>query len=187
MLCRIVLCDACVVLCVGLQRLSGAGYCFSASSPPFCSAAALASFSLIDRNATQLIPALHARTQRMHHALRSQLTEFGLTLNGQPITATAAAATAGAGAAGGEVKFNPNANAKVSYDVYSPIIHLRLARPIDPARQIDRRLFIAVSQAVPNTPNPSPLFVTFLSFLSSHLLSCIFLLCCFPSFCCGVM
>ncbi len=140
-----VMCD---VVCA-VQRLSGAGYCFSASSPPFCSAAALASFALIDRSASQLIPALHARTRRMHHALRSQLAQSGLTLNGAPLNAAApapaaASAASAAGAPAAEV------DAKAGHEVYSPIIHLRLARPLDPTRVLDRRLFNAVSQTVCN-------------------------------------
>lgn len=36
------------------QRLSGAGYCFSASSPPYTCTAAIAAFDIIDRDVERI-------------------------------------------------------------------------------------------------------------------------------------
>lgn len=61
-------------LCIGTrevvdhQRLSGAGYCFSASSPPFLSAAACASLSILQRNPA-VLQTLHSNSQALHKGL----------------------------------------------------------------------------------------------------------------------
>ena len=61
-------------LCIGTrevvdhQRLAGAGYCFSASSPPFLSAAACASLSVLQRNPS-VLQMLHSNSQALHKGL----------------------------------------------------------------------------------------------------------------------
>ena len=61
-------------LCVGTrevvdhQRLSGAGYCFSASSPPFLSAAACESLSII-QNYPEVLTDLRKNSQALHKGL----------------------------------------------------------------------------------------------------------------------
>mmetsp|Transcript_3017 Transcript_3017/g.4317 ORF Transcript_3017/g.4317 Transcript_3017/m.4317 type:complete len:281 (+) Transcript_3017:1-843(+) len=63
-------------LCVGNvdvidhQRLSGAGYCFSAAAPPFMSAAAIASLKVIDENPS-LIHKLQENAKFFHKQLSS--------------------------------------------------------------------------------------------------------------------
>jgi hypothetical protein len=53
------------------QRLSGLGYCFSASLPPFLATAAIAALEVLERDAPKLLPALAANAQ----LLRSRLAE----------------------------------------------------------------------------------------------------------------
>lgn len=66
-------------LCIGNrevvdhQRLSGAGYCFSASAPPFLSAAAVAALATIERE-PQLISDLHKNTQLLYDGLTKGVT-----------------------------------------------------------------------------------------------------------------
>lgn len=60
------------------QRLSGAGYCFSASNPPFLSAAATKSLSLIE-SCPQLLRSLHDLSSTLYQGL-CQLESKGLTL-----------------------------------------------------------------------------------------------------------
>ena len=61
-------------LCIGTrevvdhQRLSGAGYCFSASAPPFLSAAACESLSILQNN-PDLLKALSKNSQALHKGL----------------------------------------------------------------------------------------------------------------------
>lgn len=61
-------------LCVGTrevvdhQRLSGAGYCFSASAPPFLSAAAIESLSQLGRN-PDILTTLAKNSQALHKGL----------------------------------------------------------------------------------------------------------------------
>ena len=61
-------------LCVGTrevvdhQRLSGAGYCFSASSPPFLSAAACESLSILQNN-PEVLTDLRKNSQALHKGL----------------------------------------------------------------------------------------------------------------------
>lgn len=62
-------------LCIGTreivdhQRLSGAGYCYSASSAPFLCAAAIAGLHRLQNEAAVLLGDLRARTASMHAAL----------------------------------------------------------------------------------------------------------------------
>ncbi|XP_034231659.1 serine palmitoyltransferase 1 [Thrips palmi] len=62
------------------QRLSGLGYCFSASLPPLLTAAAIASLEEIERNPT-LMSVLHGKCQDLHNAL-SNLGEAGFRVSG---------------------------------------------------------------------------------------------------------
>ena len=63
-------------LCVGSheivdhQRLSGAGYCFSAAAPPFLASAALAALSRLEDGGEALIESLQKRSKRAITALR---------------------------------------------------------------------------------------------------------------------
>lgn len=63
-------------LCVGSheivdhQRLSGAGYCFSASSPPFLAVAALTALKRLDASGESLVESLQKRSERALTALR---------------------------------------------------------------------------------------------------------------------
>jgi serine palmitoyltransferase len=58
------------------QRLSGAGYCFSASSPPFCSAAGVYNIGMLEKN-----PSLCADVRGKASFLRSKLAKIdGITL-----------------------------------------------------------------------------------------------------------
>mmetsp|Transcript_14877 Transcript_14877/g.22376 ORF Transcript_14877/g.22376 Transcript_14877/m.22376 type:complete len:515 (+) Transcript_14877:34-1578(+) len=63
-------------LCIGSheivdhQRLSGAGYCFSAAAPPFLAAAALSSLQRLATNGPSLITSLQKRAQRVVAALK---------------------------------------------------------------------------------------------------------------------
>lgn len=52
------------------QRLSGAGYCFSASAPPFLSAAAIAALTKLERQ-PQLLQDLNNRVTRLYHGLKT--------------------------------------------------------------------------------------------------------------------
>ena len=53
------------------QRLSGLGYCFSASLPPFLATAAVGALDVLESQATALLPALAGNAQ----LLRSKLAE----------------------------------------------------------------------------------------------------------------
>ena len=77
-------------LCVGTdevidhQRLSGAGYCFSAAAPPFYSAAALAALDLVDAEGGRAALAnLRANARALHAGLEAH---FGATA-GHPLLA----------------------------------------------------------------------------------------------------
>lgn len=50
------------------QRLSGAGYCFSASAPPFLSATATAALQRMERE-PELLEALHIKSKTLHKSL----------------------------------------------------------------------------------------------------------------------
>jgi len=52
------------------QRLSGAGYCFSASAPPFLSAAAIAALTKLEKE-PQMLVHLNDRVQALYGALKS--------------------------------------------------------------------------------------------------------------------
>jgi serine palmitoyltransferase len=55
------------------QRLSGAGYCFSASAPPFTASAAIASLDLIDQK-PEIVHKLQSNIQYMYDQLEAKLT-----------------------------------------------------------------------------------------------------------------
>lgn len=63
-------------LCIGSheivdhQRLSGAGYCFSAAAPPFLASAALAALKRLEEDGDALVESLHKRSDRALAALR---------------------------------------------------------------------------------------------------------------------
>jgi serine palmitoyltransferase len=52
------------------QRLSGAGYCFSASSPPFTASAAMSSLQQLDTN-PEIYENLQTNIQRFHEKLKA--------------------------------------------------------------------------------------------------------------------
>jgi serine palmitoyltransferase len=54
------------------QRLTGAGYVYSASGPPFTSVAATMGFDIIDQECKTLLPKLRAKTARLHAGLAKQ-------------------------------------------------------------------------------------------------------------------
>jgi serine palmitoyltransferase len=56
------------------QRLSGAGYCFSASAPPFTASAALASLRLLEEE-PQLVRRLQSNVKYMYAQLEERLTQ----------------------------------------------------------------------------------------------------------------
>lgn len=58
------------------QRLSGAGYCFSASAPPFLCATAAAAVSEVDERGAELLPALRSRAVAAHDALVSRVPQL---------------------------------------------------------------------------------------------------------------
>lgn len=62
------------------QRLSGLGYCFSASLPPLLTSAAMASLEEIEKN-RELLTVLHKQCQLVHDAL-ANLSEFGYSMSG---------------------------------------------------------------------------------------------------------
>lgn len=51
------------------QRLSGAGYCFSASAPPFLSACATEALKKLERE-PQMLEVLHSKTRHLHRELQ---------------------------------------------------------------------------------------------------------------------
>ena len=55
------------------QRLSGAGYCFSASEPPFLCATVAAAVAEVDERGGELLPALRSRTEAVHRALAARV------------------------------------------------------------------------------------------------------------------
>jgi len=69
-------------ICVGTeevvdhQRLSGAGYCFSASAPPFTARAALASLTRLQNTEKQLLNKLNANRALLYQLLGSMLEEM---------------------------------------------------------------------------------------------------------------
>mmetsp|Transcript_8141 Transcript_8141/g.11680 ORF Transcript_8141/g.11680 Transcript_8141/m.11680 type:complete len:586 (+) Transcript_8141:146-1903(+) len=69
-------------ICVGTeevvdhQRLSGAGYCFSASAPPFTARAALASLTRLQNTEKQLLNKLNANRTLLYQLLGSMLEEM---------------------------------------------------------------------------------------------------------------
>lgn len=73
-------------LCVGShevvdhQRLSGAGYCFSASAPPFLAMAGLSSLKRLQDNASSLMKELHQRCDYVKNSL-SQVKGFRLSIS----------------------------------------------------------------------------------------------------------
>jgi serine palmitoyltransferase len=77
-------------MCVGRrevvdhQRLSGAGYCFSASAPPFLSAAALVSLDKLREN-PGLVAKLRSCTEAFVHAIKTRL-HLQLELVSDPIS-----------------------------------------------------------------------------------------------------
>lgn len=64
------------------QRLSGLGYCFSASLPPLLTAAASESLEEMKRNPS-IIKTLHAKAELVHYAL-SKLSKVGFKVLGYP-------------------------------------------------------------------------------------------------------
>jgi len=70
-------------LCVGRtevidhQRLSGAGYCFSASAPPFTTNAAITSLNIL-RNEPQLVSALNENTKYMIEKLSKECNHLSI-------------------------------------------------------------------------------------------------------------
>lgn len=62
------------------QRLSGAGYCFSASPPPFFAAAALDSLANLERNGRAWLEALQLNSSRLARGLR-EIPGFKLASN----------------------------------------------------------------------------------------------------------
>lgn len=52
------------------QRLSGPGYCFSASAPPFFAAAALAAIECLEKDSSTLLGNLHQNSQRLINGLQ---------------------------------------------------------------------------------------------------------------------
>mmetsp|Transcript_13666 Transcript_13666/g.24508 ORF Transcript_13666/g.24508 Transcript_13666/m.24508 type:complete len:328 (+) Transcript_13666:2-985(+) len=56
------------------QRLSGAGYCFSASAPPFTASAAIASLEIIESQ-PELVQRLQANVEYMYEQLDAKLTK----------------------------------------------------------------------------------------------------------------
>lgn len=76
-------------VCVGAddvvdhQRLSGAGYCFSASQPPFLAKAATAAIAVIEQDGNALVSALRDRIKVFHHSVGiSDLRSAGWRLDG---------------------------------------------------------------------------------------------------------
>lgn len=60
------------------QRLSGAGYCFSASAPPFTASAAIAALDHMESN-VDCIEQLHSNIEFMYHHLEKFLTHLVVT------------------------------------------------------------------------------------------------------------
>lgn len=56
------------------QRLCGAGYCFSASSPPFTAAAAMEALNVIDTYGIRLLSKLNANRSHMYQQLSNMLS-----------------------------------------------------------------------------------------------------------------
>jgi len=55
------------------QRLSGAGYCFSAAAPPFVSTAALAALDLLRADSSTMLPKLSFNSKLLRSLLAAQL------------------------------------------------------------------------------------------------------------------
>ena len=91
------------------QRLSGAGYCFSASSPPFTASAAVQSLQLL-QDEPQLLENLHSNVSYLNESLRRRLSEATSTDN----TAN-----------------NDTVMLVVTSDELSPIIVLQLEHEVD--------------------------------------------------------
>lgn len=59
------------------QRLSGLGYCFSASLPPVLTCAAISAFNYIDENSSTLCNDIRTRNKQMHQMLEN-LKDFNV-------------------------------------------------------------------------------------------------------------
>lgn len=58
------------------QRLSGAGYCFSASAPPFLCATAVAAISEVDQRGEPQLRVLRDRAAALHRALLTEVSQL---------------------------------------------------------------------------------------------------------------
>ncbi|XP_076063264.1 serine palmitoyltransferase subunit I [Oratosquilla oratoria] len=68
------------------QRLSGLGYCFSASLPPMLAAAAIKALDIIEDEGPRLVVDLQEKCKAMHEALESHLAPSKVEVVGDPIT-----------------------------------------------------------------------------------------------------
>ncbi|CAD5216243.1 unnamed protein product [Bursaphelenchus xylophilus] len=68
---------------MGHQRLSGLGYCFSASLPPLLAAAAIEALHLIDDN-KNLVGRLGQISKRIHDTIEASLQHTEFVLQGAP-------------------------------------------------------------------------------------------------------
>lgn len=70
---------------VSHQRLSGAGYCFSASQPPFLATAAVAALDVLNSDSTRLLRALRTNIAAFRSALDiPTITDAGWHVDGDP-------------------------------------------------------------------------------------------------------
>jgi serine palmitoyltransferase len=88
------------------QRLSGAGYCFSASAPPFLCAAAAAALRGMEKMPDALRQ-LHARAVSLHNMIASGVP--GLTVLSDPASPVKHLALTGAGASTAAANLKPRA------------------------------------------------------------------------------
>ncbi|CAD5212082.1 unnamed protein product [Bursaphelenchus okinawaensis] len=68
---------------MGHQRLSGLGYCFSASLPPLLAAAAIEALKIIDGD-QELLSNLSTVSQRVHDAIQEATRDSEFILQGDP-------------------------------------------------------------------------------------------------------
>ncbi|KAI0562151.1 serine palmitoyltransferase LCB1 subunit [Gracilaria domingensis] len=69
------------------QRLSGAGYCFSASQPPFLAAAATAALSVVEQEGESLVSRLRCNVKLMKSLMdMAQLKEAGWYIDGDELS-----------------------------------------------------------------------------------------------------
>lgn len=104
------------------QRLSGAGYCFSASQPPFLAAAATAAMDVVENEGESLISRLRSRVKLFRDMVDvGQLKKAGWYLDGHPVSPMIFAR-----------RYDDNANPRIFTDLQERCLEdgILVARPV---------------------------------------------------------